>query len=818
MSVKTFVETLSSCLDVGSINRYFINNRKMTEKILHAMRPEGMIDGNRFKLASIDGGQGKSWDFNLENGQWGDWGKGNSQGGVGLVSFVCGAQRCSASQAVKYLVDMEWLDQKGAKKTLQADDGDPLVFPIPENHQSWDYVREQQFIKKDRGLILEDNLWKYLDTDGTLLGYKYRIDDRRNSKEIYTLTYRAESEWGKKAWDKKHIPPYGLEQLGDGTPTVRIMFVEGERSKDAAKRIFGDRWKVLSFSGVTASNALWLPDDEFWGDCEVVIWPDNDEAGRDSARKIQLLLQGLTNKPREIRIVRVETFAGLPPKWDLADYKEGDAIDPKVEVERAEEVDSFETASREWVYVSQPDKFYNLEDRSLIFSIGAFDRTYTRYKTKEQPSARFLADLNSTIVSDLDFVPGEKAIITAPTGKKFLNEWYATANYAEAVRIANDDSISDEEVAQNARYFIQHLERVTGGEVVEPDWDFAIDGPDESTRGRTAFDALAWHFSELVKRPMDKRGWIPMLVSEQNGTGKTYFMNMMQAVMGATRSRTITVSELLGDYDDWSDGILFYELGEVKSHESTEVYEELKKRHSFKPFSYEQLKDRTQNTQLLNIKTKGMKNQRDFVNGCVTSNDLFPLALANTSGTEGSDRRLYVINPTVVLTQRQTEELFDEELRHRAMWIGAWLMRYKAEFKWNPSWAPITAHKRVMLEKDRTRSENRTDKYELGRFDTFYHVVRWAISEGIGAMSKPVFSAEQIRLICEANRTLFPFDTAKFEAILKKANVFKGPMIRQQNRNHQLYTSDAAWVERPKADWTKAYSESVNNRDDSDAI
>jgi hypothetical protein len=813
MAITTFVETLSNILDVGSINRFFNTNRKITEKVLRSIRPEGQVDGNRFKMASLDGGQGKSWDYNLQNGQWGDWGKGNAQGGAGLVSFVAASQRCSASQAVKWLVDKEFLDSKSAKKTLQADDGDPLVFPIPDEHQPWEYVREQNFIKRDRALIDPERLWTFRDTDGTLLGYKYRIDDRRNSKELFTLTYRAESGWGKKAWDKNFVPPYGLEQLGDGSPTVRILFVEGEKAKDKAQQILGQRWKVLSYSGVTASNKLWLPDDEFWSDCEVVIWPDHDAAGRDSARAIQLLVQKLTNKPREVRMIRPESLGNLPPKWDLGDWQEG-GIDVAEALETAEEVDSFEAVSREWIYVGQQDSFYNLTDRSLVYTATSFDRMYARYKDKRSPSQKFLEDNNTLRASDVDFVPGEGPLIDAPNGKSFLNEWYATENYSEAQRIARDQSISDEEIADKAKYFIQHLYRLTGGEIVEPDFDFEAGEPDKTTEGRTAFDALAWHLSELVKRPMDKRGWILMMVSAENGTGKTYMRRMMQAVLGATRSRTITVSELLGDYHDWADGLLFYELGEVKSNESTEVYEELKKRHSYQPFSPSMLKDRTQNTQLLNIKTKAKKAQRDFLNGCITSNDLFPLALANTSGQEGSDRRLYVLNPRTVLTQRQTEELFDDELMHRAAWIGAWLMRYRPEFKWNPSWAPVTAHKRLMLEKDKTRSENRSDKYELGRFDEFYHVVRWAIAEKVGALSKQVFSSDQIRSICEANRVKFPFDAVKFEAILAKAGVLKGPSLRIDGRQRVLFTVDKEWLSKPNDAWKEEFRKSFNGPDD----
>lgn len=808
MPLPTFVETLSSTLDVRAINQYFIDERRKTETILKTLRPEGIMDGNRFKLASLEGGQGKSFDYNLTNHQWGDWGKGNAIGGMGLVNFVAGTLRCSDAQAISWLVDKKYLDIKGVKTTLQKDEGDPLVFPIPEDKQSWEYVREADCLRKDRGII--KHRWEYRDTDGSLLGWKYRVDDRRTSKEIFVLTYRAETGWTKKAWEKKVVPAYGLDQLGDGKPCVRILFVEGEKARDKAVEILGDRWKVLSFSGVTASDELWLPDDEFWSDCEVVIWPDNDLPGRDSARKIQLKLERLKNKPREIRIVRVEQIPGLAPKWDIGDWEEGCHVDIDVELERAQSVDSFDRVCSEWIYVAQQDLFYNLEDRSLIWTCTSFDRNYARFKDKSgTASQKFLQDVANLKAHDLDFVPGHEILITSPSGKFFLNEWYDTDNYAEAKRLAADSSIIDEEIAENCRFFRAHLQRVCKEEIAEPDYIPGTHDPVPGTEGRELVDALTWHFSMLVRKPADKRGWIPMLVSEQNGTGKTYFLNMMQAVLGPTRSRTITVKEYLGDYHDWADGLLFYELGEAKSQETTDVYEELKKRHSYKPFNPAMLSDRTNNTQLLNVKSKAQKRQRDFSNGMITANDLFPLALANSSGQDGSDRRLLVLNPTTILTEQQTNELFDDELANRAAWIGAYLIRFRPRYKWNPSWAPITAHKRLMLEKDRARSENRADKFELGKFDEFFHLLRWAMTEKIGAMGKVVFSADQIRSIADAQRVKFPYDMDRFESILKKAGIHRGPSLKIDGSPKRLYTPDPEMLKQENAVWREQMKNSL---------
>src|SRR6478735_2281605 len=615
MAEILFAENLKSSLDIPSINKFFKENRKKTEAVLTRLRPEGRIDGNRFKLASIEGGAGGSFDFNLQNASWGDWAANDSRHGV--VGFVSATMKCSPAQAVDFLVKEKFLDKKEAKKALADAEGDPLVLPIPDDMQPWEVVLEADALRKDRGII--KGVWTYKDLDGSLLGYKYRVDSRNTNKEVYTVTYRAQSGWVKKTWQKRLIPPYGLESLRDG-PTVRVLFVEGEKAKDKAQEIFGDRWKVLGFSGVKGADELWLPDEKFWDDCEIVIWPDNDDPGKEAARKVQNALEGLENKVREVRIVRTDTLA-VPPGWDLGDWDEDSPVDPKVELERAEEVSSFERISREWCYVSSEDKFFNLDDRQLILSPVAFDRTYTRYGDKTgTASKKFLSSLETRRAADLDFLPGYDTFINTPAGKLLLNEWYPSDTYASGKRIAADDSISDEEIAEKAKHFIAHLHRVSHDEVVEPDKD-----PDgsatEGTEGRLLSDALAYFFSQAVKRPTDKQGWVPVLVSQHNGTGKSYFRRVMAAILGGKRVQELTVTQYLSQYEDWMDGCLFYELNEAKNQQTSEVYELIKKNHSYQPFNLSDLRDRAQGVRQVNIKGSRQKQQRNFMNGYITSND-----------------------------------------------------------------------------------------------------------------------------------------------------------------------------------------------------
>lgn len=769
MPIQTYVNALKSSINVKAVNQFFQGQRDLTLRILQQVRPEGRLEGDRYKLGSVSGGAGGSFDYNLQSHQWGDWAK--NEMSQGLLGFLRETLKFSTTQVMSWLREHKFYNDTTTAKIIRDSEGDALVFPIPED-VTWESLSEERALRKDLGIITGH--WEYRDIDGALLGYKYRVDDRRSSKEVYTLTLRSESGWTKKAWSKKLLPAYGLHKLG-ASPNIRVLFVEGEKAADKAQEILGERWKVLAFSGVSSTDQMWLPDDPLWESVEVVLWPDNDRAGREAMRKIQVKLDRMRHKPREIRVINVDKIPGLPAKWDLGDWEEGCGINVQFELDNATEVESFDFVCQEWVYSGQQDQFYNLEDRNLTYSTSAFDRKYMRYADKNSPaSKKFLMDDQCVKVDDLDFVPGYGTILYADEiKKKYLNEWYPSDAYREGLNLAADENITDEEIAENARFFIQHLHRVCGDEIVEPDHDPKTGKPEEGTEGRKLVDALTWHFAEMVRRPMDKRGWIPMLVSENNGTGKTYFRGIMAKLLGSKRSRTVTVTEFVGEYHDWRDGTLFYELAETKSHDSTEVYEELKKLHSYRPFDPTSLNDRGQNSENLNIKSKAKKTQRDFLNGYITSNHLFPIALANSAGKETGDRRLFVIRCEQILSDKEATELFEDEMVNRPQWVAAYLIRYKAQYKWNPSWAPITKHKRLMLEEDRVRSEARAEKNDVGGYTKTLGYLKWASEYREGCFSRNIFSFNQIKALVETEGHNFPFKVENVDGMMKAIGAFK---------------------------------------------
>jgi archaellum biogenesis ATPase FlaH len=98
----------------------------------------------------------------------------------------------------------------------------------------------------------------------------------------------------------------------DGRP---VLVVEGEKAADAAAKIF-TKADVVSWKG--GATAVLLADWAKIDNRDIVLWPDNDPAGKDAMNKLAGVL-----KSKSIYLVDVSS---LPPKTDLADNLSLDTI------------------------------------------------------------------------------------------------------------------------------------------------------------------------------------------------------------------------------------------------------------------------------------------------------------------------------------------------------------------------------------------------------------------------------------------------------------------------------------------------------------
>jgi uncharacterized protein (DUF927 family) len=164
--------------------------------------------------------------------------------------------------------------------------------------------------------------WTYRDADGAPLFLVARFEAEGGKKETIPFTY------GRRVWDGSdgkrqerlgwHMkapaaprPLYGLDRLA-AHPDAPVLVVEGEKTADAAGKLFSDYAAVTSQGGSKAAGkSTWSP----LAGRHVFIWPDRDDAGLAYANEVAR--RARAEKAKSVQIVQVPQ--DWPQGWDLAD-------------------------------------------------------------------------------------------------------------------------------------------------------------------------------------------------------------------------------------------------------------------------------------------------------------------------------------------------------------------------------------------------------------------------------------------------------------------------------------------------------------------
>jgi len=142
-------------------------------------------------------------------------------------------------------------------------------------------------------------VFPYRAADGSLIGYVLR-NEFNGTKETPMVMW-CQLPDGREAWCRypfpKPRPLYGLDTL---RPDRQVILVEGEKCRDALASAMPDRL-VMSWPGGTygINHTDWTP----LAGRSVVIWPDADPSGVDTAENIAAILHGLQASPRVMDVI-----------------------------------------------------------------------------------------------------------------------------------------------------------------------------------------------------------------------------------------------------------------------------------------------------------------------------------------------------------------------------------------------------------------------------------------------------------------------------------------------------------------------------------
>ncbi|MDP3406600.1 MAG: DUF927 domain-containing protein [Brevundimonas sp.] len=157
--------------------------------------------------------------------------------------------------------------------------------------------------------------WPYRDASGAVLRHTLRFEKPDGEKDIRPVTLWRNLTTGRLVWRLKAgadpRPLYGLDRLA-ARPEAPVLIVEGEKTADAAQRLFPD---MVAMTWPGGSNAVGKADWKALTARSVAVWPDADEPGLKAAQTVvrAVLAAGADGASA------VDLSPNLPKGWDLAD-------------------------------------------------------------------------------------------------------------------------------------------------------------------------------------------------------------------------------------------------------------------------------------------------------------------------------------------------------------------------------------------------------------------------------------------------------------------------------------------------------------------
>lgn len=164
----------------------------------------------------------------------------------------------------------------------------------------------------------------YKDSSGNVLFYILRLVDKTDpsKKMIRPLSfgfYKGGEEhprWSLRGYQSENKPLYNLDLLHK-YPDATVLIVEGEKTADAANKLFQNE-NIIAVTWSGGASASSKTDFSLLFMREIIIWPDNDTPGFEACNKLCSDLRRIgVNSLRVISMPHLRKE--FPEKWDLAD-------------------------------------------------------------------------------------------------------------------------------------------------------------------------------------------------------------------------------------------------------------------------------------------------------------------------------------------------------------------------------------------------------------------------------------------------------------------------------------------------------------------
>lgn len=267
------------------------------EDLCRELLPQGTKQGHEWKAGDVTGAPGDSLSVELNGSKAGLWCDQATREGGDIIDLVAAARMLSLGKAAAWA--RQWL---GLPNDIPNGSGssnghfDPLKVGFKRKEETvWRYGSAA---------------WTYHDAEGKPIGWVVRFDRPGGKKDILPLRMvDGKPKW--KGWKNPEPKPLYNLHLLSRRPDAPILIVEGEKTADAASKLFPQSVVMTWASGAkNVSSVDWAPVVAAVASGRTIrLWPDADKPGRDAMTYLKARF------PTSL-MVRTDD---LPEGWDLAD-------------------------------------------------------------------------------------------------------------------------------------------------------------------------------------------------------------------------------------------------------------------------------------------------------------------------------------------------------------------------------------------------------------------------------------------------------------------------------------------------------------------
>ena len=267
-------------------NEVFIALTRQLEGVLGYLYPLGFADkqGRKFYVGGVQGEEGESLSVELQGekaGLWHDFATG--EGGDIFDLWKAARGLASFRETLKDAGEYSGATANTPRRTPKR--------KAPKGGEAWG---------------APSHVYRYTDATGKLIAEIERYDWEKDGER--KKTFRPWDVSRRKYTHPETRPLYNLPNIASAP---EIIVVEGEKAADALICQNIDATTAMGGSNAPLEKTDWTP----LRGRKVVIWPDNDDAGRAYASRLKEHLE----KQGALAVSVLSVPASRPVKWDAAD-------------------------------------------------------------------------------------------------------------------------------------------------------------------------------------------------------------------------------------------------------------------------------------------------------------------------------------------------------------------------------------------------------------------------------------------------------------------------------------------------------------------